>query len=138
MPIHGAVVVLRSTIRERPRRDGSTFVAVAEQPPSAEALSDRTERREALAIVGAYHQEHLRSLLEHVRVGFIKLDAGEVDEFELDDLIHRYKGAAKQLWLFCGSTGSHVLHAAAAIAQMRNGGEERDWWAESARPADQR
>ncbi len=95
-------------------------------------------RRDALAIVGAYHQEHLRSLLEHVREGFTKLDAGEVDEFELDDLIHRYKRAAKQLWLFCGSTGSQVLHAAAAIAQMRNGGEERDWWAESARPADQR
>jgi len=130
------VVILRSTIRERPRRDGSTFAAVAEQPHSAEALSDRTERREALAIVGAYHQEHLRSLLEHVRDGFTKLDAGEVDEFELDDLIHHYKRAAKQLWLFCGSTGSHVLLAAAAIAQMRNGGEERDWWAGSARPAD--
>jgi len=111
---------------------------VAEQPHSAEASSDRTKRREALAIVGAYNQEQLRSLLEHVREGFTKLDAGEVDEFELDDLIHRYKRAAKQLWLFCESTGSQVLHAAAAIAQMRNGGEERDWWAESARYVDQR
>ena len=132
------MVVPRSTIRERPGRDESTFVAVAEQPQSPDASSDRTKRREALAIVGAYYQEHLRSLLEHVREGFARLDAGEVDKFELDDLIHRYKRAAKQLWMFCGSTGSHVLHAAAAIAQMRNRGEERDWWAESVRHGDQR
>ncbi len=77
-------------------------------------------------------------MLEHVREGFAKLEAVETEELELDDLIHRYKRAAKQLWMFCGSTGSQVLHAAAAIAQMRDRGEERDWWAESARHADQR
>jgi hypothetical protein len=35
---------------------------------------------------GAYHQEQLRALPEHVRDDFARLDTGEIDEFELDDL----------------------------------------------------
>lgn len=107
---------------------------MAEQPHDPGASSNKTNRREVRAIVVAYHREELRALLQHVREGFAGLDTADVDEFELDDLIHRYKRAAKQLWMFCGSTRSHELHAAAAIEQMRDRGEERDWWAESAGP----
>ena len=32
-------------------------------------------------------------------------DRGEIDEFDLDDLIHRYKRAAADLWKFCGQVG---------------------------------
>jgi hypothetical protein len=32
-----------------------------------------------------YHGEQLRVLLEHVREGFDRLEAGEIDPFELDD-----------------------------------------------------
>lgn len=71
--------------------------------------SERARRREAQEIIAAYHQEQLRALLEHVREALTKLDAGELDEFEVDDLIHRYNRAAKQLWMFCGPTGSHVV-----------------------------
>jgi hypothetical protein len=97
---------------------------------------DKAKRRQAQVVVGEYHQQQLRILLEHVRDGFAHLDAGAIDEFELDDLIHRYKRAAKHLWLFCGSTGAHMLHAAGAIEAMRARGEDRDWWAESARGRD--
>ena len=69
------------------------------------------KRREAQATVAAYHEEQLRALLEHVRKGFARLDAGEIDEFELDDLIHRYKRAAKHLWVFCESSGRRSLQA---------------------------
>ncbi|HEV2810040.1 MAG TPA: hypothetical protein VGV93_06550 [Acidimicrobiales bacterium] len=100
------------------------------------ASSEKAKRREARAIVGAYHQEQLRALLEHVRDGFAQLDAGEIDEFELDDLIHRYKRAARQLWSFCGSSGSQWLQAATALEYMRDRGEEHDWWAESAQRRD--
>lgn len=123
----------RSTIRERPERGGSTFVAVAEPHQGADASSEKARRREAQAIVGAYHRDELRALLEHVREGFARLDAHEIDEFELDDLIHRYKRAAKQLWIFCGTSGRHALQAATAISTMRDRGEDRDWWSESAR-----
>jgi hypothetical protein len=30
-------------------------------------------------------------LLDRVRDGFARLDAGEIDVFEMDELIHRYK-----------------------------------------------
>lgn len=105
---------------------------MAEGRRGADAPGEKARQQEAHAVVAAYHQEQLRTLLEHVREGFDQLDAGEIDEFELDDLIHRYKKAAKQLWLFCGSSEDHRRQAAAALAFMRDRGEERDWWAESA------
>jgi hypothetical protein len=111
--------------------------AVAEGDQSPGASNEKARRREARAIVGAYHQEQLRALAEHVRDGFARLDAGEIDEFELDDLIHRYKRAARKLWSFCGSSGGQWLQAASALEYMRVRGEEHDWWAESARRRDQ-
>jgi hypothetical protein len=59
--------------------------------------TDKAERRAAREVIGAYHQEQLRGLLEHVRAGFVRLDAGEIDEFDLDDLIHHYKRSAIEL-----------------------------------------
>lgn len=48
----------------------------------------RAERRAARELIGRYHEEQLGLLLEHVREGFVRLDAGESDAFELDKLIH--------------------------------------------------
>ena len=110
---------------------------MAARHQAADAAGQKAERREAQASVAAYHQEQLRALLEHVRDGFARLDAGEIDEFELDSLVHRYKRATRHLWVFCGSSGSGSLQAATALASMRERGEERDWWAESASPRDQ-
>ncbi len=90
--------------------------------------SQRRRRREARAIIGAYHDEQLRALLEHVRAGFARLDAGEIDPFELDDLIHHYKRSARELWKFCGSSGSEWGRAARTLALLRDSGEEPDWW----------
>lgn len=95
--------------------------------------SEMAKREEARLTVGAYHQEQLRGLLERVREGFERLDAGDLDEFELDDLIHHYKQAAKRLWVFCEAGGGNWTGTAAALADMRARGVERDWWAESAR-----
>lgn len=99
---------------------------------SGDGGSEKTKRREARELIAAYHQEQLRALLEHVRVGFAQLASGEIDEFELDDLIHRYKRAAAQLWKFCGSSGGQWMQAANALALRRERGQEPDWWAESA------
>jgi hypothetical protein len=35
-----------------------------------------------------------------VREGFEKLDGGELDPFELHELIHRYKRSVQKLWSF--------------------------------------
>jgi hypothetical protein len=92
-------------------------------------LSDtKADRRVARELIAAYHRAQLRGLLEHVRAGFARLDAGEIDEFDLDDLIHRYKRSAAELWKFCGSTGGQWLQAANLLAYLREQGEEPDWW----------
>ena len=44
-----------------------------------EAKSEKASRREARTVVGAYHQEQLRMLLEHVRDGFTQLRGEERD-----------------------------------------------------------
>ena len=56
--------------------------------------------------LGAYHEEQLRLLLDRVPDGFARFDSGELGVFELDELIHRYKRSARELWKFCGSSGS--------------------------------
>jgi hypothetical protein len=86
-------------------------------------------RRAARELVGRYHEEQLGILLEHVRDGFQKLDTGEIDPFDLDDLIHHYKRSAQKLWSFCNSTGSGGERAARALEWNREHDEgEPDWW----------
>lgn len=96
-------------------------------------MDEKAQRRAARELIARYHREELRALLGHVREGFARLDSGEIDEFELDDLIHRYKGAAGKLWTFCGTSGGDGLRAANALAFLRERGEAPDWWAQSAR-----
>jgi hypothetical protein len=90
---------------------------------------EKARRRAAREMVGRYHEEQLRLLLEHVRAGFKRLEAGEIDPFELDELIHHYKRSAQKLWSFCGSSGSGWENAALTLEWWREQGEEEpDWW----------
>lgn len=90
--------------------------------------TDKAERQAARELIAGYHQEQLRDLLEHVRAGFARLDGGEIDEFDLDDLIRHYKRSATELWKFCGSGGGQWLSAVRALEYRRRRGEEPDWW----------
>jgi hypothetical protein len=106
---------------------------MAESRPSDDGQSESAQRRAVREMVSAYHQQELLGLLEHVREGFARLDAGELDVFELDELIHRYKRAAKMVWSFCGSSGSQWERAANALRGLRERGESPpDWWQEAA------
>ena len=90
---------------------------------------EKARRRAAREMIGRYHDEQLRLLLEHVREGFAQLDAGELDAFELDELIHHYKRSAQKLWSFCGSSGGGWERAALTLEWWREEGkEEADWW----------
>jgi hypothetical protein len=75
----------------------------------------KAERRAARAAVGAYHEAELARLIEHVREGLARYDAGELDAFELDDLIHHYKRATQKLWSFCSGGGSQIYSTAKAL-----------------------
>ena len=80
-------------------------------------------------MIGEYHEQQLRLLLDRVRSGFAKMDAGEIDPFDLDELIHHYKRAAQKLWSFCGTGGGAWERAARTIEWQREEGEpETDWW----------
>jgi hypothetical protein len=97
-------------------------------PEHGDRREERTRRREARELIGVYHEQQLLALLEHVRDGFARLDAGEIDAFELDDLIHRYKRSARELWKFCGQSGAGWERAVGMLALLRGEGDEPDWW----------
>jgi hypothetical protein len=88
----------------------------------------KAARRAARDRVAAYHQEQLGRLLEHVREGLARYDAGEIDAFELDDVIHQYTRSARELWKFCELTGSRPLYTAGTLDYWAREGEEPDWW----------
>jgi hypothetical protein len=107
---------------------------VAANSDADRGSTDKAERRAARELIGAYHQEQLRGLLERVRAGFVRLDAGEIDEFDLDELIHHYKRSATELWKFCGSSGGQWLQTARMLEFSRERGEEPNWWEAGAAP----
>jgi hypothetical protein len=90
--------------------------------------NEKAERRAAQELIATYHQTQLRALLDRVRAGFARFDAGDIDEFDLDGLIHHYKRSAAELWKFCGSSGGQLLQAARTLSYLRERGEEPDWW----------
>lgn len=63
-----------------------------------------------------------------MRDALARYDVGEIDVFDLDDVIHHYKRAAHELWKFCVGTGSHVLFAARTLEYWEAEGELPDWW----------
>jgi hypothetical protein len=89
--------------------------------------SEKAKRRAARELVGTYHERELARLLERVREGFAQLDAGEIDAFDLDELIHRYKRSTRELWKFCNLNRPEAV--AWLIEDARQQGEDVDWWA---------
>lgn len=90
--------------------------------------SEKAGRRTDVALVGACYEARLAEPLERVRDGFAAYDAGRIDAFDLDDLIHRYKRATRELWKFCGTvTGSSAHFVARSIEAMQERGETVDW-----------
>jgi len=47
--------------------------------------SEKARRRAARRLVGDYHLQELARLLDRVRGGFARFDAGEIDAFGLDE-----------------------------------------------------
>lgn len=99
----------------------------------------RSQRRTERERVARYYEEQLAGLLKRVRDSFERYDAGELDTFELDDLIHHYKRATRELWKFCGTvTGHHAGVVARTIEEMDSEGESIDWWLRGNPPRDRR
>jgi hypothetical protein len=88
----------------------------------------RAARASARFAVAAYHESELGRLIERVREGLARYDAGEIDALELDDLIHRYKRATQKLWSFCTGSGVQLRRrrgrssGCSSTASFRTGG----------------
>jgi hypothetical protein len=99
---------------------------------SASQPGEKARRRAARQEVAAYHEATLTELIAHLRVALGRFDAGEIDAFEVDDLVHRYKRAANELWK-CAVSGGHAESRAAILRDMAEQEDLPDWW-EMARP----
>lgn len=97
-------------------------------PEPGTRAAEKARHREAREKVVKYHEEELLKLLEHVRDGLRKLDAGEIDAFDLDELIHRYKRSTKELWKFCQLHVAAVQRSPNALAWFCEHSDELDWW----------
>lgn len=95
--------------------------------------ASKAERREASSRIAAYHEAELAALVDRLRDGLRRYDAGELDVFEFDDLVHHYKKATQELWKFCVGGGAHVLRAARMLDFLEGQGERPDWWDEADR-----
>ena len=93
--------------------------------PSAE---ERARRQAARARVGEYHQQELAKLIGEVRAALDRLDRGEIDVFEFDDVMPTYKKAAQKLWSFCNVTGAHLEGMARRLDEPLPDEEPIDWW----------
>jgi len=90
-------------------------------------VSAKSDRRAARESVAAYHEEQLGELVRRVKLAVERFQAGEVDAFEVDEVIFQYSRAAKELWKFCNM--GHVEIAARIVRDEPPG----DWWDRGAR-----
>jgi hypothetical protein len=92
--------------------------------------SEKERRRVARALVGAYHEAELAGLVEHVAEAIERYRAGEIDVHEVDDVIHRYKKATRELWKFCfsGGSGAYLETVAVTLEHLTAEGDRPDWW----------
>ena len=89
---------------------------------SLACVSGKSERRAARAVVASYHGEQLAELVDHVGKAIDRHRAGELNAFEVDEVLFQYSQAAKELWKFCNYLDVEV--AAAMILEQ----PVIDWW----------
>ena len=95
----------------------------------------KAERRAARERVSAYYEAELTKLVEHVEQAIARYRAGELDVHDVDETIHRYSKATRELWKFCWGrgSGSHPLFVARTLEVWAAEAEHVDWWEEAER-----
>jgi hypothetical protein len=94
----------------------------------------KAERQAALERVSAYYESELAKLVERVEKAIARYRTGEIDVHDVDDVIHHYSKAARELWKFCWSRGggSHTVFIARSIETWKDEAEQLDWWEKAA------
>ena len=93
-------------------------------------VGTKAERRAARERVAAYHEARLAELIEHITAAIDRYRTGEIDAYVVDETIHHYHRAARELWKFCwsGGGGTHIEIIAHLLYQMATEGETINWW----------
>ena len=85
-------------------------------------VSSKPDRRAARDAVAEYHQARLAELVQRVGDAVDRFRAGELEAFDVDQVIFQYSRAAKELWKFCN------LPDAEFTAGLISGSAPVDWW----------
>jgi hypothetical protein len=93
-------------------------------------MGTKAERRAARERVAAYHEAQLAELIGRIEAAVDRYRSGEMDVYDVDEVVHRYHRAAGELWKFCWSNGggTYVEIAAHTLDRMATDGETIDWW----------
>lgn len=87
-----------------------------------QTVTRKSERRQARETVAGYHEAQLAELVARVAEATDRFRNGELDAFDVDQVLLQYSRAAKELWKFC-NTGDVEL-----TARQAHEGLTIDWW----------
>ena len=101
-------------------------------------VGSKESRRTARALVVTYHEAELAGLIGHVAEAIERYRVGELDAHDVDEVIHHYHKATRELWKFCfgGGSGAYVETVAATLEYLTAEGERPDWWVAGERRRD--
>ena len=85
-------------------------------------MTAKSNRQAALNAVTAYHEAQLAGLVEHVGSAVDRFHGGQMDAFDVDQVLFQYARAAKELWKFC-NVGDPEL-----VAGLIRDRSPVDWW----------
>jgi hypothetical protein len=76
------------------------------------------------------NEARLGELIEHITAAIDRYRAGEIDAYTVDETIHHYHRAVRELWKFCwsGGGGTHIELIAGVLDRMATDGETINWW----------
>ncbi len=96
-------------------------------------VGTKGQRRADRALVAAYHEARLGELIVCVAAEVDRFRGGEADAYIVDEALHHYHLAAKELWRFCWSgSGAQIEFTARSLERLAADGERIDWWKRAA------
>lgn len=85
-------------------------------------MSSKSEHQRSRSAVAAYHEAQLSELIAHAAGAIDRFRKGELDAFEVDNVLFQYSRAARELWKFCNMTDVELT--AGLVRDM----PLIDWW----------
>lgn len=85
-------------------------------------MTAKSERQVAREAVAAFHEAQLARLVEHVGSAVDRFRSGQMDAFDVDQVLFQYARSAKELWKFC-NLGDPEL-----VAGLIRDRPPVDWW----------